>query len=554
MYLNSLEEVKRLTEEMVAIESIVRGEEGGETKVAQYIENFYKELDYFKENPNHLILQKTINDEVSRHNCIALVKGKKGNSNKTIILMGHIDTVGVDDFHQLKEYAFNCKELPAKLRELNLSDKINKDIDSGEYLFGRGALDMKGGVAGHMYLMKYFAEHPEELDGNLVHLAECDEEDNSHGVISALKIFSKWKEEFGLEYVAAINADYSTPYHSEDEDRYVYFGTIGKLLPAFYVTGKESHVGLAFNGLDPNQIVGEITRLMNLNTDLCDEAQGEVTIPPISLKQSDTKVGYTVQTALSAYSYYNFFTHRMSPRDVIGKVKEIGIRAFDNVIDNLNSEYKKFCELRGNKFQNLPWKNRVYTWEELCFELEEEHGEKFKNDMNDFAKKLNEENPKMDLRDFSIGIIEHVWKNWVFDKSPAVIIFYASTYSAPIEITGKDEREEVLLKSVKESIEKVQVGYERKIVQKYFYPYISDASFMAIDSNLDSLKALELNMPSWGNKYVHPIEDILKINIPVINIGTIGYDGHGIAERVDIKYTFEIVPNIAYNTILGVLN
>lgn len=554
MYLNSLEEVRRLTEEMVAIESIVRGEEGGETKVAQYIESFYKELDYFKENPSHLILQKTINDEVSRHNCISLVKGKKGNSNKTIILMGHIDTVGVDDFHQIKEYAFNCKELPAKLRELDLSDKINKDIDSGEYLFGRGVLDMKGGVAGHMYLMKYFAEHPEELDGNLVHLAECDEEDNSHGVISALKIFSKWKEEFGLEYVAAINADYSTPYHSEDEDRYVYFGTIGKLLPAFYVTGKESHVGLAFSGLDPNQIVGEITRLMNLNTDLCDEAQGEVTIPPISLKQSDTKVGYTVQTALSAYSYYNFFTHRMSPRDVIGKVKEIGERAFDNVIDNLNSEYKKFCELRGNKFQSLPWKNRVYTWEELCFELEEEHGEKFKKDMNDFAKKLNEENPKMDLRDFSISIIEHVWKNWVFDKSPAVIIFYASTYSAPIEITGKDEREEVLLKSVKESIEKVQEGYERKIVQKYFYPYISDASFMAIDSNLDSLKALELNMPSWGNKYVHPIEDILKINIPVINIGTIGYDGHGIAERVDMKYTFEIVPNIAYNTILGVLN
>lgn len=554
MYLNSLEEVRRLTEEMVAIESIVRGEEGGETKVAQYIESFYKELDYFKENPNHLILQKTINDEVSRHNCISLVKGKKGNSKKTIILMGHIDTVGVDDFHQIKEYAFNCKELPAKLRELDLSDKINKDIDSGEYLFGRGVLDMKGGVAGHMYLMKYFAEHPEELDGNLVHLAECDEEDNSHGVISALKIFSKWKEEFGLEYVAAINADYSTPYHSEDEDRYVYFGTIGKLLPAFYVTGKESHVGLAFSGLDPNQIVGEITRLMNLNTDLCDEAQGEVTIPPISLKQSDTKVGYTVQTALSSYSYYNFFTHRMSPRDVIGKVKEIGERAFDNVIDNLNSEYKKFCELRGNKFQSLPWKNRVYTWEELCFELEEEHGEKFKKDMNDFAKKLNEENPKMDLRDFSISIIEHVWKNWVFDKSPAVIIFYASTYSAPIEITGKDEREEVLLKSVKESIEKVQEGYERKIVQKYFYPYISDASFMAIDSNLDSLKALELNMPSWGNKYVHPIEDILKINIPVINIGTIGYDGHGIAERVDMKYTFEIVPNIAYNTILGVLN
>ncbi len=38
---------------------------------------------------------------------------------------------------------------------------------------------MKSGVAGHMYLIKYFSEHPEELDGNIIAIAECDEEDNS---------------------------------------------------------------------------------------------------------------------------------------------------------------------------------------------------------------------------------------------------------------------------------------------------------------------------------------------------------------------------------------
>ncbi len=78
-------------------------------------------------------------------------------------------------------------------------------------------------------------------------------------------------------------------------------------MPSFYVVGEEAHVGQAFSGLDPNLLVAELTRLISYNPELCDESQGEVTIPPVSLKQSDFKDKYTVQTALSAYSYYNFF-------------------------------------------------------------------------------------------------------------------------------------------------------------------------------------------------------------------------------------------------------
>mgnify|MGYP000812733730 CR=1 FL=1 len=180
--------------------------------------------------------------------------------------------------------------------------EVLADIESGDYMFGRGALDMKSGVAGHMYLVKYFSEHPEELDGNLVQIAECDEEDNSHGIITAIDYLLDLKKKEHFEYVACINADYSTNYMPGDENRYIYYGSIGKLLPCFVALGKESHVGSAFNAFDPNLLIAEVTRRMSLNTDLCDIAQGEVAIPPISLKQADTKEGYTVQTALTAFS------------------------------------------------------------------------------------------------------------------------------------------------------------------------------------------------------------------------------------------------------------
>jgi len=550
MYLDCLETVKNLTKELVRIPSIVKT--SGESDVARWIYNYYLGLEYFKQYPEQVVLQETINDEIERHNAIAMVRGTKGDSNRTIVLMGHLDTVGVDDFGVNREAAFDPDKLPEVLKSLNVSEEVMKDIESGEYMFGRGALDMKGGVAGHMYMIEYFSKHPEELNGNLIAIAECDEEDNSHGIISALKILLKWKEQYGLEYVAAINADYSTPYHPLDNNQYVYFGTIGKLLPSFYVTGKETHVGNSFGGFNPNSLIAEINRKIDLNSELCDEAQGEVTVPPTSLKQTDTKVGYTVQTPLAAYSYYNFFTHSMSPKEVIEKVKGKAEEAFDDLLEYMDGEYRKYCEMGKHTYTPLPYRKRVYTWEEFYNELVTIHGDKFRHYLHNFAADLNKTNPSMDLRDFSVAVIQEAWK-WSVDKSPVVIIYYSSLFSSRIEMRGKTEMEKALLDAVKDSIALVQEHSEKPIVVKMFYPYISDSSFMALSDDPDELVALEKNMPSWGTKYNHPIEDILKINVPVVNIGTFGKDGHSLTERVHIKYTFENVPNMTYNTIRSLL-
>jgi arginine utilization protein RocB len=550
MYLDCLETVKDLTKELVRIPSIVKT--SGESDVARWIYNYYLGLEYFKQYPEHVVLQETINDEIERHNAIAMVRGTKGDSNRTIVLMGHLDTVGVDDFGVNRDAAFDPDKLPEVLKSLNVSEEVVKDIESGEYMFGRGALDMKGGVAGHMYMIEYFSKHPEELNGNLIAIAECDEEDNSHGIISALKVLLKWKEQYGLEYVAAINADYSTPYHPLDNNQYVYFGTIGKLLPSFYVTGKETHVGNSFGGFNPNSLIAEINRKIDLNSELCDEGQGEVTVPPTSLKQTDTKVGYTVQTPLAAYSYYNFFTHSMSPKEVIEKVKGKAEEAFDDLLEYMDGEYRKYCEMGKHTYTPLPYRKRVYTWEEFYNELVTIHGDKFRHYLHNFAADLNKTNPSMDLRDFSVAVIQEAWK-WSVDKSPVVIIYYSSLFSSRIEMRGKTVMEKALLDAVKDSIALVQKHSEKPIVVKMFYPYISDSSFMALSDDPDELVALEKNMPSWGTKYNHPIEDILKINVPVVNIGTFGKDGHSLTERVHIKYTFENVPNMTYNTIRSLL-
>ena len=163
MKLNCYDDVRRWTTEMVAIRSVNK-EPCGESAAALYVYEFYQSLDYFKERPHQAMYFPTKDDFVERHSAMAYVKGTKGSSNRTIVLIGHIDTVGVDDYGLIQDYAFRTEELPEKLKEtFNLSKDVLDDIDSGEFMFGRGALDMKSGVAGHMYLIKYFSEHTEEL-------------------------------------------------------------------------------------------------------------------------------------------------------------------------------------------------------------------------------------------------------------------------------------------------------------------------------------------------------------------------------------------------------
>ena len=548
--LNCREDILAYTKELVNIESIVNTT--GETTIAQSLFKTISSLQYFSSNPESVVLEKTTDDDQERYNVMAFVKGKKGKSNRTIILMGHIDTVGIDDFNQLKEHACFPDDLMEALKSEELPTSAKEHLESGDWLFGRGVLDMKSGVASNLYLLKYYSEHPEELDGNIVLLAECDEEDGSHGVLSALKVLKKWKKEHGFEYIAAINSDFVSPRFEGDENRYIYKGTVGKLLPSFFITGAETHVGSAFEGLDPNFIAAELTKQINYNTELSNEAYGETTVPPVSLKQTDLKPSYTVQTALSAYVYYNFFIHSWSPKDVLVKLKEQAMIAFNNALTTFEERYRKYSEISGEPFVSIPWKPRVFTYEEMEHLLCEENGDKFIVHMNEFKQSLLK-NSELDTRMFAARVVEEAWK-WMKDKNPAIILFYSSLYSPRIELTGKTDDELNLINALDQAVETIQPEYPHPIVTRNFFPYISDMSFMALSDDEDGINAVSKNNPGWGTKHYVEFQDIRDINVPVVNIGPYGLDAHKKLERMEMKYSLEIVPNITNQVIQNLLS
>lgn len=523
-----------------------------EQLVTEKVAHFFQGLDYYKEHPEDLITVLAPEDPWGRKSVISILRGKKDPSNKkTVILIGHTDTVGISDYGELKDFAHLPYELTEKLRDRKeqLPPEVQADLDSGDYLFGRGIFDMKAGNAIIMSLMEEIEKDLENFSGNIIYCAVCDEEANSIGMRSCVPKLVELREKNQFKYTALINTDYMTSEYPGDLNKYVYVGTVGKLMPSFYVVGKETHVGEAFKGLDPNQIIAELTKRINLNTDLCDVVEGEVTLPPMSLKQQDLKPEYSVQTAKTAHAFYNFATHYSTPDMVLEKMRGVATSAFAEVLKNINDQYAKYCALTERSYESIPFKVSVMTYNELYAAVREEKGKELDELLETNRQKwLMDES--IDDRDYALKEVEWLQMMWT-NQEPVIIVYFTPPYYPHIYVEGKTNQEKQLLEAVKEAVDTTETDYQ--LVYKKFFPYISDLSYAAAPKEVDAVEALKQNMPGFGVKYSLPLEDMQKLQLPVVDIGPFGKDSHKFTERLEKNYSFNVAPVLVQKTVMNLL-
>lgn len=539
------DEVARLTKRLVQQPSIVGTTD--EMTMSQVLYDMINEIPYFQENTAFLKKVKTKRDDRERYNILVLVKGESSTS-QTAILLGHMDTVGVEDYGKWKRYAFSPDQLKnAWLTSEGVPDPVSEEMKTDNWLSGRGVLDMKSGIASHIALLKYYAEHRQELAGNLLLLITCDEENNHAGILTALEEINRLASKENLDYIATINSDYISPRFVDDPSRYIYMGTVGKLLPTFFAIGKETHAGQLFEGFDPNLILSELTSRLDYNVRFCDEMYGEVTLPPVSLKQTDLKKYYDVQTPQTAYAYYNFFVHSLSPKDVLDQLQEVAEEAFESAIQVFEQRYQQHCQLSGIPYQSMEIEPRVFTYEALYQKCVEKFGAEFEEKMLRYSINLLHEED-LDMREYSLNMVEELWR-WGGDGEPAMILFYSSPYIPRVVLNEETPKGKRLSQAVKKAVQQIQPHAEEPIQIRKFYPYLSDMSFIAISDNEVDLQAFEKNMPAWGKKYQYDVEAIRSLDVPVINIGPFGKDAHKQWERVELSYSMQIVPNLTYQVI-----
>ncbi|MBR5315971.1 MAG: M20/M25/M40 family metallo-hydrolase [Firmicutes bacterium] len=539
--------IKEITLELVRQKSVV--ETDGEVTVSDKVFEIMSQMDYYKSHPENLYFLPVQDDPWDRKVVVAILKGEKTQNKKTVVLIGHTDTVGISDYGTLAEYATEPEELVTKLKELSLNQEVLDDIASGKYLFGRGIFDMKSGDAVVMALMEEISKDVENFDGNLIFAAVCDEEGNSKGMLTFVPELIRLKREFGYDYQAILDPDYIAPAYPGDPNVYQYIGTVGKLMPTFLAIGKETHVGESFSGLDPNKIVSEITGRVSLNPEFSDVVAGEVTLPPVTLKQRDLKPEYSVQIANKAFIYFNYATHCSTPDQVMEKMLKVGSESFQEVVKRLNERYHQFCNMNGRTYTTLPWKERTMSYTQLYAHVKEEFGEGFDEKVQEYIEEISKDS-SLNIRRQTMKVVEYVHSLWS-DKDPILLVYLTPPYYPHVYVEGSRPKEKALIDAIAHAVSTTECDYP--LVQKKFLPCISDLSYASAPKEEKAIEALKQNMPGFGTIYRLPIEDMQELDLPVADIGSYGKDAHQFTERVETGYSFGVLPEILYKTMVRLL-
>jgi arginine utilization protein RocB len=91
------------------------------------------------------------------------------------------------------------------------------------------------------------------------------------------------------------------------------------------------------------------------------------------------------------------------------------------------------------------------------------------------------------------------------------------------------------------------VAMEEGIALRSFYPFISDASYVAW--RCEGTKEIGRYFPALGREYALPVEASRALDLEVVNLGPWGRNAHGLFERVHAPYAFERLPKLIARTV-----
>lgn len=540
------EKIMSLLLEMVRQPSISGTKQ--EKEMSYKIKEILGRIEYFKENSDHLFLEELEDDSLERNFVAALFKGKES-LDETIILMGHMDVVDILDYGEQMEFAFKPLKLTENFKNKELSPAVKKDLQSGNYLFGRGVSDMKAGQALQIALLQHFSESKNNFPGNILFLSVPDEETSSRGMVQAVPFLNKLKEKYNLNYKAVINNEPRFPNYPGDDANYIYTGSMGKSVVMFYGYGKETHVGDALSGLNGNLIISEVIRDLEGNLDFCERLGDVISPPPTCLKQMDYKRLYSAQIPHNAACYFNLPVIDTNPEEMLKELMELARNSFEKVLDNIKEKQKKYFEMKGINGKVSEWRPFVYSYKDFYEEVYQEQGSKLKKEIEKIYEKYGDNKGQQELSLMIVDKLHELSSN----KKPKIVVGYIPPYYPSVITAGKDQREKNILETVAEVIDIASEKYDKEIKINRSFSGISDLSYFNLRNYKEAENYLKPNMPNWDYDYRLPIKEITDLNVPVVNISIYGKDAHKFTERLETDYSFRVLPELMKYTIKNIL-
>ena len=428
-------------------------------------------------------------DPAGRSNLFAL---KRGRSNRTIVLTGHFDVVSVEDYGALQPLAFDPERLlPATVQRLKQTGENSlalSDFESGEFLPGRGLLDMKAGLAAGLSVMEVYAG-----EATLVFIGVADEEEKSAGARAAVPQLKQLAADEELDIALVINLDAIADKGDGAAARVVTYGSIGKQLLTAFVVGQQTHAGYPQNGVNAAYVLSELVREIELSPELSEVTESEMAAPPATLFAKDLKQGYNVTTPHRAFAYWNTMQHRRSGAEVLDIAMLHATRAV------ARAETKTGHAIALRRVSDFPALQTVGL---------------------DESQSLPEQ-----------GLQALLAMTASLDEPTVIMGFGSIPYPAVLL------RDQVLRRKIGNAVRRHGLG------EVNYFAGISDMSFFGEASG--DLSVVAANTPIWNSGFVMPE----PANYPTINIGPWGRDYHTWLERLHAPYAFEILPRVLLSVI-----
>jgi arginine utilization protein RocB len=526
----SRESILQLLLDLVKVPGVTRTPEEAET--GRFIRRKLETIPWVKAHPESII-DVPLGDPLGRSIVGCLLKAGPQKAD-TVILTGHYDVVGVEDFGPLRHLAFSPLEYTRALADAPLEGEVQKDLASGEYLFGRGIMDMKAGLAVEMALLAEASKNPESLGVNLLFLAVPDEEDSSLGMRGAVSLLSELREKEGLTYKGAILTEPSSAGAPEEAGETIFTGTVGKLMPFFYCLGAGSHVGQYFRGLNATLLVSCCNSLMEANPDFAESVGGETTPPPACLYLRDIRKGYSVTLPDRAVAFYNLMTLRRSPAEILKDLKLLAEKAFSMAVDHLEGSAQA---LKAGEFRRFFPK--VMTFEEFLAEA----GRRVPDVKEFIREKVAALDKGLDDREKALALLGELCDLWN-TREPAIIVGFLPPWY-PHRENAEDRPSDRLAMQVAQEVAaeaKEQYGIDMGI--RAFFGGICDLSYLGYHGSAFDPFCVAANMPGWGSVYRLPVKELTALDVPVLNIGVSGKDPHKPTERLHLPFTLDVLPEL----------
>jgi arginine utilization protein RocB len=231
----------------------------------------------------------------------------------------------------------------------------------------------------------------------------------------------------------------------------------------------------------------------------------------------DTRNRYSVTLPERTVLYYNYLTVEKTPLAILEDMKAKAMAALKAALAHVGHE---------------DWEPRVLTVKEVADKASAAVG------MEEFFSDLPK--PEMDERERNIEFLSRAL-DIAGEKGPLVVVGFATPFYPPRVNRGANGHEQAARRAVSALGENLKRrNFDLKEVE--IFQGITDLSFTGFQGEAAELDLLAANVPLWGRGYDLPLAELRKIDIPCVLFGPIGKDAHKITERLELDFSFNVLP------------